>query len=981
MEGRFGQEGQAMSPGGRQRFAAPIFLLLFAQVLFLAMPARALPGSWGPSTLLDALPGPSGDPQVAINPSGIAITVWTQESENGVYWNIFARRYVPGQGWEPAIILNTVPEGNGAYNPYVDVNALGNAMAVWWQWGNGVQNLYAARYVPALGWEPAELLKADVWVTSIEHETDVALDDLGNAILVWQERDGELWDVWGKRYESGIGWGPHAILTVNNSIGAGGARIAMNPSGNATVVWWQADLPDGRPSIWSISYSRGAGWGQPELIESENSHDAWWPVVDIDSHGNAVAVWHHYDPVAHDTSISANQYVAGGGWGTPVLVEHMGGEAYFAEVAMDHWGNAVAIWVQGDWDDGFSLLANRYVAGEGWGTPVLLENSGGDIVWIPRGPTVAVDAAGNAIALWSQWVGGWPDVLASRYEVGSGWGTPTVLESGLGSALYPAGDVSMEPSGNGIAVWNQIDDSAHNVYASVFDAGGDISWVSIRTPADGSSTGNLTVQIAGAAGQHPNGDPLDRVEVSCDGGSTWTTANGKDSWTHVCSLTNGSNQLYARSIDKQGRESLPDSVIVEFGTSPPSIEITSPTDRAWGSSPGITVRGTATDTGRGINRVEASCDDGTSWNMAAGTNSWTHLCTESNGIFPGQNRIRARAVDFMGFASSTEVIVNYDDAVPSVYILTPTNGAWVTTDTVLVQGTATDSGGSGVVEVIVSCNGGATWFPASGTALWSAECSLVPGGTQIRAKARALVGMEFTAALVVNYDTSEPMVAIVVPADGSVSGISAVVITGTATDLLGQVDRVEVRFDGADWNLAQGSESWTATGTLTPGWNEVHARAIDRVGRVSDPQSIRLFYDAAAPTITSCLAAPSRVVTLGETLLSATAVDDSPFGGVTYRLVVLKQGAVVASYDAPSALFRPGGVGMYSVQCVATDQVGHSSVATVVLFAESGSPPSSPPSGLLGGLAALAAILGILGAWRWLQRHARGGRGRTSGRR
>src|SRR3989304_3801633 len=98
MEGRFGQEGQAMSPGGRQRFAAPIVLLLFAQVLFLATPARALPGSWGPSTLLDALPGPSGDPQVAINPSGIAITVWTQESENGVYWNIFARRYVPGQG-------------------------------------------------------------------------------------------------------------------------------------------------------------------------------------------------------------------------------------------------------------------------------------------------------------------------------------------------------------------------------------------------------------------------------------------------------------------------------------------------------------------------------------------------------------------------------------------------------------------------------------------------------------------------------------------------------------------------------------------------------------------------------------------------------------------------------------------------------------------------------------------------------------------
>ena len=131
----------------------------------------------------------------------------------------------------------------------------------------------------------------------------------------------------------------------------------------------------------------------------------------MDSSGNAIAVWHQSDGTRYN--IWANRYVPGTGWGTAALIEtDDSGDANNPQVAMDADGNAIAVWVQ---DDGTrsNIWANRYVPGTGWGTAALIET---DDSWVWDNPQVAVDAGGNAIAVWEQWDGTRFNIWANRFN-------------------------------------------------------------------------------------------------------------------------------------------------------------------------------------------------------------------------------------------------------------------------------------------------------------------------------------------------------------------------------------------------------------------------------------------------------------------------------------------------------------------------------------------------------------------------------------
>src|SRR6266516_3263366 len=79
------------------------------------------------------------------------------------------------------------------------------------------------------------------------------------------------------------------------------------------------------------------------------------------------------------------------GWGTAALIETNPGIAFIPEVGMDDNGNAIAVWLQYDGTI-IRIWSNRYVAGQGWGTPERIETNPGDADF----PRVAVNRAGNA---------------------------------------------------------------------------------------------------------------------------------------------------------------------------------------------------------------------------------------------------------------------------------------------------------------------------------------------------------------------------------------------------------------------------------------------------------------------------------------------------------------------------------------------------------------------------------------------------------
>ena len=75
-------------------------------------------------------------------------------------------------------------------------------------------------------------------------------------------------------------------------------------------------------------------------------------------------------------------------------------------------------------------------------------------------PQVAMDPSGNAVAVWTQCTTlndpSSNSIVSNRYDAQSGgWGAAELIETGGGEAGHP--QVAMDPSGNAVAVWEQLD--------------------------------------------------------------------------------------------------------------------------------------------------------------------------------------------------------------------------------------------------------------------------------------------------------------------------------------------------------------------------------------------------------------------------------------------------------------------------------------------------------------------------------------------
>ena len=166
-----------------------------------------------------------------------------------------------------------------------------------------------------------------------------------------------------------------------------------------------------------------------------------------------MAVWQQFDGTFDN--IVANRYSAATRqWGTPIIVDNLDSDAYSPQIAVDRNGNAFAVWEQFDGTE-YSVFSNRYNGGS-WGTATVIENSAGDAY----SPRIAVDKNGNAIAVWYQFDGTVNNIVAIRYLVGlgGGWGTAAPIGAGVEHAYNP--EIAIDAAGNAIAVWEQWDGTA-----------------------------------------------------------------------------------------------------------------------------------------------------------------------------------------------------------------------------------------------------------------------------------------------------------------------------------------------------------------------------------------------------------------------------------------------------------------------------------------------------------------------------------------
>ena len=139
------------------------------------------------------------------------------------------------------------------------------------------------------------------------------------------------------------------------------------------------------------------------------------PQIAVDTNGDAVVVWQQLDGIQN---VWANHYLAGWGWGTATTISDGAGDATAPQVAADTSGNAVAVWAQSDGTRD-NIMANRYLAGSGWGTAALIEtdNNGAPPTLKSVSPPTAMRwrCGSNPTALRT-------NIWANRYTAGAGLG-------------------------------------------------------------------------------------------------------------------------------------------------------------------------------------------------------------------------------------------------------------------------------------------------------------------------------------------------------------------------------------------------------------------------------------------------------------------------------------------------------------------------------------------------------------------------------
>jgi len=363
-------------------------------------------------------------PQVVADAAGNAMAVMV--ADDFVY-NVWAKRYIAGIGWEPAVLIES---GSGdSRNVDVTVDPSGNFIAAWRQWDGSRWTVQANRYVPGSGWEVAVPVTSD---PTDAGRPQVAADAAGNAMAVWRQWDGTNWSIRASRYLAGVGWGANALLESAPGE-AWDPQVAVDPAGHAMAVWHQWDGTNS--SIWQNRYVPGVGWNNATLIESDPG-DATSPQVGMDSAGNAMAVWQWFDGAA--TSIRAIRYDVATGWGIATPVESNSTDAWNPRLAVDPAGNAVAAW-----EGPYAIWASHYAVEVGWETPNLLHPDPGGYA---AAPEVAINPAGDAVVVWQGRLGGGSlRVRAASYALGIGWGSAVPLE-GYGSNLWFP-QIALDPAG------------------------------------------------------------------------------------------------------------------------------------------------------------------------------------------------------------------------------------------------------------------------------------------------------------------------------------------------------------------------------------------------------------------------------------------------------------------------------------------------------------------------------------------------------
>lgn len=229
---------------------------------------------------------------------------------------------------------------------------------------------------------------------------------------------------------------------VNAAATAQGTQVSVAPALRLLPATQYTVQVGTGPSLTFTT--RDGAWSSTATRLNTSVADVEQPDIAMDARGNAIAVWHQQDGVMRN--IWAARYERATGWSAPFTIEQNAALADGARVAMDAEGNAIAVWIQTH-TGAPTLWASRFTPAGGWEAPEPLEAMDGSAAVLPR---IAMNAAGHAVVAWYQ-TEAVANIYVNRYVPGAGWQGVQSIESYPQPGYQPY--VAVTPDGSAVVAW------------------------------------------------------------------------------------------------------------------------------------------------------------------------------------------------------------------------------------------------------------------------------------------------------------------------------------------------------------------------------------------------------------------------------------------------------------------------------------------------------------------------------------------------
>lgn len=295
-----------------------------------------------------------------------------------------------------------------------------------------------------------------------------AISPTGDAIVMWEQGDGtptvDTRKVFSRRYVAGQGWDAAVavpgVTTTSSSAALLEGRLFIDANGTATWLrpnletrrftaasgWGTAFFPPALAAgtlsgavmdatgaigvvtsgsdVYNIALPAGANSWQPwARVDASGSLTAREADVAISANGTAMAIWRERNPGDSNYSVKAARYLPQGGWQAPQSIDDSFDNVVAEsppKVAMDASGNAIAVWHQGN-----SVYYNVFSASGGWGTAVQVDTNAVSSTF-PADIRLVMTATGRAVTTWRSGIFA---MKSMQYTPGAGFSAPVVVNS------------------------------------------------------------------------------------------------------------------------------------------------------------------------------------------------------------------------------------------------------------------------------------------------------------------------------------------------------------------------------------------------------------------------------------------------------------------------------------------------------------------------------------------------------------------------